>query len=135
MFKVKRKKDGDNFFGYGTGEGGDDNDFNVDNLNLYNDVDIDMSEFQLHVDEDEHEICKDHTKKVGGPNVDEELEFVDTGGYEFIGFYEDKIKTILKELRMSSKSSHMRFKRRFLEWDKFLRQEKDVKIFITLHKV
>nr|KAJ0196126.1 hypothetical protein LSAT_V11C700353720 [Lactuca sativa] len=101
----ERKKDGENFFAYangedsednediddscyGTGKGSevnDDSDFNVDDPNLYYDVDVDMS---------------------WGNNVDEELEVVNTDGYEFIGFYEYEIKLMFKELSMSNKCSH-----------------------------
>lgn len=58
-----------------------------------------MSEFQLHVDDDENGILQDHTIKREGQNVDEELEVSDTIGYEFGGFYKDE----KKGLSMSNK--------------------------------
>lgn len=66
---------------------------------------MDMCEFQLHVDDDEYGIYQDHTTKGGGKNVDEHLEVMDTYRYDFLGFYKDERKRMLREFSVSNKCS------------------------------
>nr|KAJ0202464.1 hypothetical protein LSAT_V11C600303020 [Lactuca sativa] len=82
----------------GSGDDYDDSDYNVDESNIHFDVDVDMIEFHNVVYVDEHGILINHSTDEGNDMIDNDLEFV--------GFHEDDMKRMLKELSKSSRCSH-----------------------------
>ncbi|CAI9289106.1 unnamed protein product [Lactuca saligna] len=84
----------------------DDNDYIVHESNMQFDVDVDMSEFQSHVDVDEHGILNKQTESIGNDIVDEELEVIQSDDYQYAGFNEDERTKMLKELSRSTPCSH-----------------------------
>ncbi|CAI9287827.1 unnamed protein product [Lactuca saligna] len=84
----------------------DDSDYIVHESNMQFDVDVDMSEFQSHVDVDEHGILNKQTESIGNDIVDEELEVIQSDDYQYAGFNEDERTKMLKELSRSTPCSH-----------------------------
>ncbi|CAI9285874.1 unnamed protein product [Lactuca saligna] len=84
----------------------DDSDYIVHESNMQFDVDVDMSEFQSHVDVDEHGILNKQTESIGNDIVDEELEVIQSDDYQYAGFNEDERTKMLKELSRLTPCSH-----------------------------